>query len=64
MEPEKVYEDKLTMGIGNALMEATDAEDMRRRMSRLGKGELDRYVGSYVDYEKQAPSEWTWRPRD
>jgi SNF2 family DNA or RNA helicase len=64
LEVEKIYEDKLTMGIGNALMESTDAEDMRRRMSRLGQGELDRYVGSYVDYEKQAPSEWTWRPRD
>jgi SNF2 family DNA or RNA helicase len=64
LELEKVYEDKLTMGIGNALMEASDAEDMRKRMSRLGEDDLSRYVGDYVDYEKQTPSEWTWRPRD
>ena len=64
LEVEKVYEDKLTMGIGRALMEASDAEDMRRRMDRLGEDDLSRYVGDYADYEKQTPSDWTWRPRD
>jgi SNF2 family DNA or RNA helicase len=61
---EKVYEDKLTMGIGSALMESTDADDMRRRMSRLGEDDLNDYVGDYADYEDQTPPEWTSRPGD
>lgn len=63
-EIEKIYEDKLTMGIGTALMESTDADDMRRRMQRLAADDLRRYVGDYAQYEKDVPSEWTWRPQD
>lgn len=64
LEIEKIYEDKLTMGIGKALMEATDAADMRKKMKRLGEDDLRRYVGDYALYEEQAPPEWTYRPRD
>lgn len=64
LEIEKIYEDKLTMGIGKALMEAKDAEDMRKKMKRLGEDELRSYVGEYALYEDQAPPEWTWQPRD
>jgi SNF2 family DNA or RNA helicase len=64
LQIEKAYEDKLTMGIGRALMEARDAKDMRKRMKQLGEDDLRRYVGDYAQYEKEAPPEWTWRPRD
>ena len=64
LQIEKIYEDKLTMGIGKALMESADAEDMRKRMMKLGEDELRRYIGDYALYEEQAPPEWTWRPRD
>ncbi|HEX6087537.1 MAG TPA: hypothetical protein VF266_23595, partial [Thermoanaerobaculia bacterium] len=64
LEMEKVYEDKLTMGIGTALMESSDAEEMRYRMSHLGEDDLRTYVGDYALYESQTPAEWTWRPRD
>lgn len=63
LQIEKIYEDKLTMGIGKALMESADADDMRKRMMRLGEDELKRYVGDYSLYEQHTP-EWTWRPRD
>ena len=64
LQIEKIYEDKLTMGIGKALMEAANAEDMRKRMMKLGEDDLRRYIGEYSLYEEQAPPEWTWRPRD
>lgn len=64
LQIEKIYEDKLTMGIGKALMEASNAEDMRKRMMKLGEDDLRRYIGDYSLYEEQAPPEWTWRPRD
>lgn len=64
LQVEKIYEDKLTMGIGRALMESHDVNEMRRRMSRLGEDEFRRYVGDFAQYEKQTPEEWTWRPRD
>lgn len=64
LEIEKIYEDKLTMGIGRALMESVDADDMRLRMNRLGESELNSYVGEYAIYEKQTPKKWTWQPRD
>ncbi|MET4389577.1 SNF2 family DNA or RNA helicase [Bradyrhizobium sp. F1.4.3] len=63
MQVEKVYEDKLTMGIGRALMESRDAADMRRRMISLGEDELRQYVGDYGQYGKITPPDWTWRPR-
>jgi SNF2 family DNA or RNA helicase len=63
LQIEKVYEDKLTMGIGSALMNSHDADEMRKRMSSLGESELRRYVGDYLIYEKKAPPQWTWRPR-
>ncbi len=64
LQVEKIYEDKLTMGIGRALMESHDVQEMRRRMSRLGEDDFRRYVGDFAQYEKQAPAEWTWQPRD
>jgi superfamily II DNA or RNA helicase len=57
---EKVYEDRLTMGIGTALMESADAEDMRQRMQKLGVDDLRRYVGEYDEYAELAPASWTW----
>ncbi|MGH9762367.1 MAG: DEAD/DEAH box helicase [Blastocatellia bacterium] len=64
LQIEKVYEDKLTMGIGRALMEARNADDMRKRMMELGVADLERYIGDYALYEREAPPEWTYRPRD
>lgn len=64
LQIEKVYEDKLTMFIGRALMEARDAADMRKRMINFGVDDLTQYIGDYAEYEKAAPPNWTWRPRD
>ncbi|MHB0790923.1 DEAD/DEAH box helicase [Bradyrhizobium sp. 5.13L] len=64
LQVEKVYEDKLTMGIGRALMESRDAADMRKRMISLGEDELRQYVGDYGQYGKITPPGWTWRPRN
>jgi SNF2 family DNA or RNA helicase len=64
LQVEKIYEDKLTMGIGRALMESRDVDEMRKRMKRLGEDDFRRYVGDFTQYEKQAPADWTWQPRD
>jgi SNF2 family DNA or RNA helicase len=64
LQIEKVYEDKLTMFIGRELMEARDAADMRKRMINFGVDDLERYIGDYAEYEKTAPPNWTWHPRD
>ena len=64
LQIEKVYEDKLTMFIGRELMEARDAEDMRKRMINFGVDELRQHIGNYAEYENEAPPTWTWRPRD
>jgi SNF2 family DNA or RNA helicase len=64
LQIEKAYEDKLTMFIGRELMEARDAEDMRKRMIKFGVDDMTRYVGDYAQYEKQAPPNWVWRPHD
>lgn len=64
LQVEKVYEDKITMGIGRALLESRDAVDMRRRMIGLGEDELRQYIGDFGQYGKITPPDWTWRPRN
>jgi SNF2 family DNA or RNA helicase len=58
---EKLYEDRLAVGIGTALLQARDVHDMRRRMSRLGEGELREYIGEMSTNEGRAAN-WQWRP--
>lgn len=64
LQIEKVYEDKLTMFIGRELLEAIDAADMRKRMINFGVNDLRHYIGDYTQYEKEAPPNWVWKPRD
>jgi SNF2 family DNA or RNA helicase len=63
LEIEKVYEDKMAMGIGNALMTSRDADDMRAKMNALKADGWRAYVGDYGTYEKETPQRWTWSPR-
>lgn len=63
LEIEKVYEDKMVMGIGNALMNSRDADDMRAKMNALKADDWRGYVGDYGVYEKRTPQRWTWSPR-
>lgn len=63
LEIEKVYEDKMVMGIGNALMNSRDADDMRAKMNALKADDWRGYVGDYGLYEKRTPQRWTWSPR-
>lgn len=63
LQIEKVYEDKMAMGIGNALMMSHDADDMRAKMNALKTDDWRGYVGDYGTYEKDTPQRWTWSPR-
>ena len=63
LEIEKVYEDKMAMGIGSALMMSRDADDMRSKMNALKADDWRAYVGDYGAYEKSSPQRWTWSPR-
>jgi SNF2 family DNA or RNA helicase len=62
LQIEKIYENKLSIGIGTALLESSDAVDMRKRMQRLGEDDFRRYIGENSIYGNQPPKQWQWKP--